>query len=205
MKRNSDEYLEALEAAKGILAENFSSEWYQNYSRNLMLRAAGTVDRLWEYVQAGVYPTIDGLVSIESMPEKEREHLRRHPAVPRYDDGATYDHEMAARLLVAYKLQNGLPLEGPLLDWLIFFLAEREPLPRPKGRPKKKHNEPIITGCIEFLCKEFKIKPTRNQISETVSACDIVAEAMLSLDRRPSSYHSIEEIWKGWPRIIVGD
>lgn len=68
--------------------------------------------------------------------------------------------------------------------------------PSPRGAPKlHPSRDRILQALLTDIAERFGLTPTRNKASATISACDIVAEAMPNKARLPKSYVALERIW----------
>lgn len=98
-------------------------------------------------------------------------------------------------------------LEPQFENWLMDYLDDIfQPPPNPKRGAPKKHNDfDVLALLIDTIYKKFKLSPTRNDVSERVSACDVVSEAVLefnfkhreSFEIKPNSYSALKKLYFG--------
>lgn len=78
------------------------------------------------------------------------------------------------------------------------YLNNRERPKRSRGYKVENHRRNrIICWVITDICDRFNISATRNDEAKAghFSACDAIAEAMITLRRKPHSYAHVKDIW----------
>ena len=102
----------------------------------------------------------------------------------------------ALHLLAAERLRNNLPLGNSFRRWIADVLDEKRIPPRNPGRPRSATfgRDLNIVIAIMVLRDVYGMKPTRNDASAPVSACDAVAAALA--DEVHLSYKTVASIWQ---------
>lgn len=104
---------------------------------------------------------------------------------------------------LAIKLNWGCELSKAEQSWVADVLLGKRVRPKRSGRPRKSTLEHIsIVMAIYYACRNHGYLPTRNETREDhVSACDVVAEAMVRLRKQPQSFAHIKRIWAEWEHL----
>lgn len=100
-----------------------------------------------------------------------------------------------AVLAVQHYSRIGIPLPQALADLVIDAMRGEAKRPTKRGRPANDDRDRVIMLAIDSVIESFpEISATRNEATETISACEIVADVLndngLILDSR-----SVEKIW----------
>lgn len=155
----------------------------------------------------------------ESAEELASDHLLFFAVTPHIsldENGAGFDRETdlllqakmgdpaaweATRQLAAYHLENGDHLSPELSKFAAGILSKTNKKPVPlnrDGKPARKNTDlrnPIITEAVIRLVEaDVGINPTRNKTSPPHSACDYVAEILVSLGD-PKDWDAVRKIY----------
>jgi hypothetical protein len=98
---------------------------------------------------------------------------------------------IAASLL--YHPNEKLPPEAQ--EWLGKFL--RGKVKRPKAKAGRGHESGInhLIWVMVGMLQQNGMKATRNDVSDPLSACDAVAQALEELELTPTTFHGVKRIW----------
>lgn len=135
----------------------------------------------------GIFPSSPYVAEVEKMIEA----AAKKPAA--YE--ALSDH--------AAKLISDNHVMIPQLRIFVTEVLRRErQRPPARGTPKvHPSRDPLLYALLVDVADRFRVTPTRNKATPaSVSACDILAEAMPNDPRLPKSYIALERIWINGPR-----
>ena len=99
------------------------------------------------------------------------------------------------RLGIAYFLEKGEELPPDVLKWLVRHL--RGDVNRPKAWAGRKNKHWLHMHIyLAVLAREREgMTATRNDASESISACDAVADALAELGQKPKTFDGVKRIW----------
>lgn len=98
-------------------------------------------------------------------------------------------------LVISSAIERGENLPPAVNQWLADYLGGRLSEPkRNTGRPATLLT-PLWIVIAVSVCLNRGMKATRNDVSEPVSACDAVAEALENLGLEPVTYEGVKRVW----------
>lgn len=115
---------------------------------------------------------------------------------PHEDDKWAQWHYWCA--LSAKIIELGHPLPPPLAEHVARYLREEIKKPSPKGAGKLNSRNMAYAFCVAAIVHRYDLNPTRNEASDTLSACDIVANAANSLTNQSKfvTYDTVQKCWQ---------
>lgn len=126
--------------------------------------------------------------------EIQNDDMKNHPEefIEKTKD---YEEFSVACFTIANALERGDALPPPVAKWLAGYLRGEVKKPKRKqGRPNDILTPFWIVAAVNS-CVHKGLKATRNDVSEPVSACDAVAEALCILNLEPTSYEGVKRVW----------
>lgn len=98
-------------------------------------------------------------------------------------------------LTISGALEKGEKLPPSVNEWLADYLRGGLEEPKRKaGRPTQALIPLWIVSAVNS-CVTSEMKATRNDVSEPMSACDAVAEALENLGLEPTTYEGVKRVW----------
>jgi hypothetical protein len=92
-------------------------------------------------------------------------------------------------------LRSDEPLPTNLRSWLAGYLDNTLRKPVLRRDKRKQHLQRLRIALAIALIADEQLKATRNDVSKTTSASDIVAEELIKM-HMPFSFGSVKDIWK---------
>ena len=150
----------------------------------------------------------DGYLEIGSFVDKHRRYaarimLERNPEGIldlAKSNAAAFD---ALKFCPASRMEHGDNIPREALAW--FVGVSRGEVPRPRGEPGRPSGfgrDFHIGEAVEFLSHHFGIHNTRNDATETTSACDVLAQALSELDLAPTTYEGVKKVFLKYRRTM---
>lgn len=119
--------------------------------------------------------------------------------------GSEYRVYRALSLGCAAYVRDGIPLPNWARQWLADHLEGRIVCPsRKRGAPSMKGLHPFICQRIEDL-EKAGWSTSRNDETQTICACDVLAEALAQAGLNPTTFEGVKHVWVNWVKECHGN
>lgn len=96
---------------------------------------------------------------------------------------------------IAAEVEAGRILNVATRNWLAAYLRGEWVPPKKAGRKRRYAWDFNIWLLARVLIDVYEITPTRNDVSDVESACDVIAEAIRRMGETPTSYGGVKSVY----------
>ena len=113
----------------------------------------------------------------------------------------SHDHFNAIKNAVADIIERDAVIPAEVRTWVSGVLKGNIKCPpRRRGKPSKDWSSAVIWLTVKNLV-DNGMTATRNDASATISACDVVADALSNLALTPQTFERVKKIWQEFNKL----